>query len=228
MPRLRLCRCVERTPKVVCFKPRGVPMHELERVALSVEGLEAIRLADVEGLTMEKAARRMRVSRHTFGRILNEGRGIVADALVHGRALCIEGGTYKVTAAACDAAAFKEREDMKRIAVSSEGPGLDSMVDPRFGRAGGFVLVDSETMAVEYLDNGDSQVMPQGAGISSAEKLANAGVDVILSGYIGPKAFEALTAAGIKICQDMDGMTVGEAVERFKSGAAPFSLAPNK
>ena len=52
MPRLRLCRCVERTPKVACFKPRGVPMHELEQAVLSVEGLEAIRLADVEGLTM--------------------------------------------------------------------------------------------------------------------------------------------------------------------------------
>lgn len=117
---------------------------------------------------------------------------------------------------------------MRRIAVSSEGPGLDSMVDPRFGRAGGFVIVDSETMDVEYIDNGESQIMAQGAGISSAEKLANSGADVILSGYIGPKAFEALTAAGIKICQDMDGMTVGEAVERFKSGSVPFSQVPNK
>ena len=227
MPRSRICRCVERAPRVTYFKPRGIPMYELTQVVLSVEGLEAIRLADIEGLTTEKAAQRMRVSRHTFGRILNEGRRIVADALIHGRALCIEGGTYVVDASGNDAAVSKER-DMRRIAVSSEGPGLDSMVDPRFGRAGGFVIVDSETMDVEYIDNGESQIMAQGAGISSAEKLANSGADVILSGYIGPKAFEALTAAGIKICQDMDGMTVGEAVERFKSGSVPFSQVPNK
>lgn len=227
MPRSRMCRCVEHTPRVTYFKPRGIPMHELTEVVLSVEGLEAIRLADIEGLTMEKAAQRMRVSRHTFGRILNEGRAVVADALIHGRALCIEGGTYVVDVHGKGAPKLKER-DMRRIAVSSEGPGLESMVDPRFGRAGGFVLVDSKTMATEYLDNGESQIMPQGAGISSAEKLANAGVDVILSGYIGPKAFEALTAAGIKVCQDMAGMTVGEAIERFKSGVVPFSQAPNK
>lgn len=227
MPRLRICRCVERAPRVTYFKPRGIPLYELTQVILSVEGLEAIRLADLEGLTTEKAAQRMRISRHTFGRILNEGRKIVAEALIHGRALRIDGGTYMIDKPCTDAAPSKEK-DMKRIAISSEGPGLESMVDPRFGRAGGFVLVNSETMDVEYLDNGDSQVMAQGAGISSAEKLANAGVDVVLSGYIGPKAFEALTAAGIKICQDMDGMTVGEAVERFKSGAVPFSQTPNK
>ena len=55
-----------------------------------------------------------------------------------------------------------------KIAVSSEGPGLDSMVDPRFGRAAGFVLVDTDSMAAEYLDNGASQILAQGAGIETA------------------------------------------------------------
>lgn len=56
-----------------------------------------------------------------------------------------------------------------------------------------------------------------------------AGVTVVLSGYVGPKAFEALKAAGIKVCQDLDGMTVREAVEKYKNGDAPILPdAPNK
>ena len=51
---------------------------------------------------------------------------------------------------------------------------------------------------------------------------------MVLSGYVGPKAFEALKAAGIKVCQDLDGMTVREAVEKYKNGDAPFADAPNK
>lgn len=96
MPRPRHCRYVERTPFVTYFKPRGIPLAELGEVSLSVEGLEALRLADLEGLTAEAAAQRIRVSRHTFGRILNSARRSVADALVHGRALRIEGGTYAI------------------------------------------------------------------------------------------------------------------------------------
>lgn len=96
MPRPRHCRYVERTPFVTYFKPRGIPLAELDEVSLPVEGLEALRLADLEGLTAEAAAQRIRVSRHTFGRILNSARRSVADALVHGRALRIEGGTYAV------------------------------------------------------------------------------------------------------------------------------------
>ena len=115
-----------------------------------------------------------------------------------------------------------------KIAVSSEGPGLDSLVDPRFGRAAGFVLIDSETQGTTYLDNGSSQVLAQGAGIETAQRVADAGADVVLSGYVGPKAFEALKAAGIQICQNLDGRTVGEAVELFRSGSVTAADAPNE
>ena len=87
-------------PKVAYFKPRAIPLRDLSEACLSVEGYEAIRLADLEQLTMENAASRMGVSRHTFGRILAEGRKAVADALVHGRALRISGGDYEVKPAA--------------------------------------------------------------------------------------------------------------------------------
>lgn len=97
---------------------------------------------------------------------------------------------------------------MNRIAVTSEGPSLDDQVDPRFGRAAGFVVVDLETMDTQYIDNGKSQVMAQGAGIQAAELIARAGVSCLLTGYVGPKAFQALTGAGIKVVQNLEGLTV--------------------
>lgn len=94
MPRPKSCRRVSGRPLATYFKPRGIPMRELEESVLSVEGLEALRLADLEGLTGAQAAELMHVSRHTFGRVLQEARRAVAEALVHGRALCIEGGVH--------------------------------------------------------------------------------------------------------------------------------------
>ena len=117
---------------------------------------------------------------------------------------------------------------MQKIAISSEGPTLEDWVDPRFGRAGGFVVVELPSRNIEYIDNGASQMMAMGAGIETAERMAAAGVEVVLSGYVGPKAFDALTAAGIKICQDVEGITVGEAVERFVNGEYPYATASNK
>jgi predicted Fe-Mo cluster-binding NifX family protein len=118
-------------------------------------------------------------------------------------------------------------KQMKKIAVSSDGPGLDDKVDPRFGRAGGFVVVNVETKETEYIDNGSSQVMSHGAGIQAAELVARAGADVLLSGYVGPKAFQALSGAGITIGQNCDNLTVREAVDKFLDGKIPVADAPN-
>lgn len=117
---------------------------------------------------------------------------------------------------------------MRIVAISSDGPTLDDMVDPRFGRAGGFIIVDIEQNTTKYIDNGASQVRSQGAGIETAERIAREGVEVVLSGFVGPKAFLALQAAGIKVCQNVDGMTVGKALEQYLSGQLPFADAPNK
>ena len=87
---------------------------------------------------------------------------------------------------------------MNKIAVTCEEPSLDSQVDPRFGRAAGFLVVDPESMEFEYIDNGSSQVMAQGAGIQAAENVAKTGAKTLLTGYVGPKAFKGLAAAGIK------------------------------
>ncbi len=75
------------------FKPRGVPLKRLEEVALGIDELEAVRLADLEGLYQDAAAERMRVSRATFGRIVAAARRKIAEALVSGKAIRIAGGS---------------------------------------------------------------------------------------------------------------------------------------
>ena len=79
------------------FKPRGVPARELEEVVLPIEGLEALRLSDLEKLDQETAAGRMNVSRQTFGRVLAEAREMIAEALVMGKMIRIQGGTYTLS-----------------------------------------------------------------------------------------------------------------------------------
>ncbi|MBU1228796.1 MAG: dinitrogenase iron-molybdenum cofactor biosynthesis protein [Proteobacteria bacterium] len=113
------------------------------------------------------------------------------------------------------------------IAVTSEGPKLTDMVDPRFGRAAGFVVVDLATMGTSYVGNGGSQAMAQGAGIQAAENVARAGAQTVLSGFVGPKAFMALQAGGIQVIQNVEGMTVGQAVDKFKRGELAPADAPN-
>ncbi len=85
-------RFVGDPPKVSMFKPRGIPLSHLESVVLSLDELEAIRFADLEGDQHEHAAAKMNISRPTFGRILERAHKTVADALLHGKALQIEGG----------------------------------------------------------------------------------------------------------------------------------------
>ena len=71
----------------ICFKPCGIPSHSLETVTLTKDELEAIRLADIEGLYHENAAKKMEISRATFGRILNSARAKIADAIINEKSI---------------------------------------------------------------------------------------------------------------------------------------------
>ena len=95
MVRPQKSRLVNIDPKISYFKPRGVPMIDLEQVQLTVDELEALRLADFLGMSHEEAGKQMGVSRATLGRIIEQARKIVADALIHGKAISVEGGNYK-------------------------------------------------------------------------------------------------------------------------------------
>jgi predicted DNA-binding protein (UPF0251 family) len=94
MPRPIKWRCVTRVPSVTYFKPAGQPLRALAEVALTVEEVEAIRLKDLEGMEQQEGAERMRISRPTFHRVLQSARRKLADVLVNGKALRIEGGNF--------------------------------------------------------------------------------------------------------------------------------------
>ena len=95
MVRPQKSRLVEIDPKISYFKPRGVPMLDLEQVQLTVDELETLRLADFLGMSHEEAGKQMGVSRATFGRIVQQARKTVADALIHGKAISVDGGNYE-------------------------------------------------------------------------------------------------------------------------------------
>ncbi len=94
MSRNKKLRHIGYPPLAVYYKPQGMPMYALEQVNLHLEEYEAIRLADYESLKHEEAAERMEVSRPTFTRILESAHKKIADALINGKAIRIEGGNF--------------------------------------------------------------------------------------------------------------------------------------
>ena len=103
-----------------------------------------------------------------------------------------------------------------KICVTATAGDRNAQVDPRFGRCQYFVFVDSDTMAFEAMAN-EAITAPGGAGIQAAQAVVNKGVSVVISGNIGPNAFQVLSTAGVKIATGAYG-TVQEAVEMYKTG----------
>lgn len=96
MARPKCPRLVAEVYDTAYFKPRGIPLYKLQETALTLDELEAVRLADLEGLYQEQAAQRMNVSRATFGRIVESAHHKIADALINGKAIKIEGGVIQM------------------------------------------------------------------------------------------------------------------------------------
>jgi predicted DNA-binding protein (UPF0251 family) len=91
-------RCVDFVPQATYFKPAGIPLYSMEDVRLSIEEAEAVRLKDLEGLEQEECAERMHISRPTFHRVLEAARKKLADALINGKAIRVEGGNFEMSA----------------------------------------------------------------------------------------------------------------------------------
>ena len=103
-----------------------------------------------------------------------------------------------------------------KIGVTAVADGLDAQVDPRFGRSQYFVIVDPATMAYEAMPNAALNA-PEGAGVQAAQAMVNKGIDVVISGNMGPNAFQVLSTAGVKIATGAYG-TVKDAVELYQAG----------
>jgi predicted Fe-Mo cluster-binding NifX family protein len=111
-----------------------------------------------------------------------------------------------------------------KVAISTSGQDLSGMVDPRFGRCPYFLIVETETMAVETVPNG-AVGTAHGAGIQAAQLVASMGVKAVLTGNVGPNAYSALSASGINVLIGVSG-TVAEALERFKRGELSTTSSP--
>ena len=104
-----------------------------------------------------------------------------------------------------------------KIAISAQGAGLDSPVDPRFGRARYFIVADTETGGISAYDNTVNLNAAQGAGIQAAKNVADLGVQAVITGNVGPKAYSTLSAAGIEIYTGATG-TVRYILDAFRAG----------
>lgn len=112
-----------------------------------------------------------------------------------------------------------------KIGVSSTGENLDANVDQRFGRCKYFLIVDTESMEFEVLSN-ENAMASGGAGIQAAQTIAKTGAEIVVTGNVGPNAFQTLSAAGMKIFTGASG-TIKESIEKYKKGELKETEAPN-
>ena len=112
-----------------------------------------------------------------------------------------------------------------KLAVTAAGSDLTAQVDPRFGRCPYFIFVDTDTNKFEAIENPYVQAMG-GAGIQSAQLVANKGAEVVLTGSCGPNAFQTLQAAGVKVIVGVAG-TVQDAIKKYKAGQLQPITQPN-
>ena len=193
-------------PRVM--KPAGLPARELEELRLGFDEAEALRLADLEGMYQEAAARSMGVSRQTFGRIVESARRKTADAVLNGKALRVEGGEI----------ALRDQGDIPmKIAV----PARNGLVDEHFGHCKEFLVfsVVGEGAAAGVSPE-PAIPSPEGCGCKSgvAAELARAGVTHLVAGNMGEGAVRVLGAHGIAVLRGAEG-PARAAAEAFARGA---------
>ena len=104
-----------------------------------------------------------------------------------------------------------------KIAITSTGPDLESAVDERFGRARYLIIIDLQSDKTEAIDNGPGASSMQGAGAQAAQIMADKGADWVLTGHVGPRAFQVLSMAGIKVGTGASG-TCRDVLDRFRRG----------
>lgn len=203
MPRPQTDRRVLGAPRTTFFKPAGIPARELEEVTLTLDEFEAIRLADYEGLYQEAAALRMGVSRQTFGRIVEAARKRVADAIVNGKALRVEGGNAVI--------GNIEGETMKIAVPTKEGN-----VDAHFGHCASYSVYTAEGGRIV---SEETMAAGSGCGCKSgvAGELAKAGVRTLVAGNIGEGAVRVLGSFGIAVVRGAEGPSRA-AAEAFLAG----------
>ncbi|HUI08194.1 MAG TPA: DUF134 domain-containing protein [Verrucomicrobiae bacterium] len=236
MPRAHCPRRIRQLPSATYFKPAGIPLRTLEEIALALDELEALRLADLTALHHETAAEQMGVSRATFGRIVERARRKVADALINGKALRLEGGPVLLPATLpCVLQKTQhsgESKSMKIAAVTDD----EKTISPHFGRACGFVIltvengkvIDRETRRRQNGCDGQGHEQAHDHGVEQAghhcgelvELIADCAV--VLVCRMGGGMYRRLQAAGIRpVFTEL--MNIDEAVRALLEGTLSAS-----
>lgn len=212
-------------------------MAELEEVVLGHDEIEGMRLKHLQGLSQEEAAGQMNISQPTFHRLLSSACEKITDAIVNGKALRIEGGNISVPETSWPSCGkgrkctggrrgrSKSSEnvqqykgDAMKIAITSMDGTLEGMVDERFGRARKVIVYDVGTDTFEVAENSKQMNLAQGAGIQAAQNVVNLGVRAIISGHLGPKAFQVVQSAGIDAYSAVN-VTVADAIKQYREGS---------
>ena len=115
-----------------------------------------------------------------------------------------------------------------KVAVTAQGPGMASEVDPRFGRAKYFIVVDTDTGQFTSHENTQNLNAVQGARIQAAQNVVSLGlgVNAVITGNVGPKAFTTLQASNVKTHTGVTG-SMSDAVEQLKAGRLECVSKPN-
>ena len=226
MPRPFRCRRVSFIPGVTYFKPAGIPLRVLEENRLSMEEIEAVRLKDLEHLEQEECAEKMNISRPTFQRVLASARKKIADSVVFGKALRIEGGNFELAAGHFNNTSGNEHgnkmiikheteEKQMKIAVVTEN---EVAISQHFGRAPFYVVFTIENGKISGKEKREKighnqfagqhgphagQGGPHGFGPASQNRhagMAEAIKDcqVVIAGGMGMGAYESLKRYNIE------------------------------
>jgi predicted Fe-Mo cluster-binding NifX family protein/predicted DNA-binding protein (UPF0251 family) len=222
-------------------------MGELDEVILQHDELEAIRLKDHLGIPQEEAAKQMNVSQPTFHRLILSAHEKMADAVVNGKALRIEGGNVTIDNSQIPPCGWRQicgqglkrrsapqKEDtlateqggMMKIAITSADGTLEGMVDERFGRSRKLIIYDREEKNFTVIDNAVNMGAAQGAGIQSAQNVINSGAKAVVSGHLGPNAFRVLQAAGVEVYV-ASNMTAAQAIQAYEQGKLAKLAGPD-
>lgn len=223
-------------------------MADIDEVVLHHDELEAIRLKDLLGHSQEEAAKKMNVSQPTFHRLLLAAHEKIADAIINGKALRIEGGNVAINESFIPPCGWRhmcghrwrgnsgvsqsalettsEQGGTMKIAITSVDGTIEGMVDERFGRARKFIIYESETKNYSVIDNSINKGAVQGAGIQSAQNVINSGAKIVITGHLGPNAYRVLQAAGISV-YTASNMTVAQAIEAYEQGRLQKLTGPD-
>jgi predicted DNA-binding protein (UPF0251 family)/predicted Fe-Mo cluster-binding NifX family protein len=223
MPRPSKCKVVGFIPFNLCFQPE---VHNLAEVVLSVEEVEAIRLSDYLEMEQDNAAESMHISRGTFQRIIHAARMKIADALVYGKTIKIEGGNYELSQGYDHRKRDIRKENkIMKIAIATEGTNISG----HFGKCDTFTIIEIDSTDIISSDIKSADIKSKIILDTSEHQhgllpafLAAHNVNVVISGGMGDGARQKLMENDIEIIVGASG-SIDEVIIAYRNGSLKSS-----